>query len=312
MFDLVRRIARLAGAFSIGLGAVGCASAATTDIAPVPQLAEAPPSGAVPGPALWQVSDADTTIYLFGTIHFLPDDVEWFDQRIEAAFTSSSEFVTEIALDADQSITAQAVASTALLADGQTLRDLMSEQDREEYDEALVSLGMPVETLDMYEPWFAAVNLELIPLMQAGYDPSSGVEMVLNQRAAEKDKQALETIEQQLGFFDSLPMETQIAYLDGVVESIPTMSASMDSLLDAWTKGNEGAIGDLMSEGMQDPRLHEALLTARNARWAQWIEQRMTQPGDVFIAVGAGHLAGQGSVQQLLAERGVQVTRVWQ
>src|SRR6185369_1001930 len=36
-------------------------------------------------PALWKLADADTTIYLFGTIHALPDGVEWRGRRIDAA-----------------------------------------------------------------------------------------------------------------------------------------------------------------------------------------------------------------------------------
>ena len=52
----------------------------------------------MPGPALWKVADADTTIYLFGTVHALPQGKEWFDGRIERAFDASDEMVTEVDL----------------------------------------------------------------------------------------------------------------------------------------------------------------------------------------------------------------------
>ena len=48
----------------------------------------------------------------------------------------------------------------------------------------------------------------------------------------------------------------------------------------------------------------------RNARWADWIEQRMARPGTVFLAVGAGHLAGDKSVQAQLAKHKLTATRV--
>lgn len=304
MTRLMDMIRKFGAALAVTLALAGCSTPQDA------RLAEIAPADAIPGPGLWQISDEDTTIYLFGTIHFLPDGVNWYDQRISSAFDASSEFVTEIELG-NAAAAALAVEELAMLSDGQTLRGLLSDEDRAEFDEALVSLGMPVETLDMYDPWYAAVNLELIPLMQAGYDPSTGVEMELSERAEGKNRLALETIDQQLGFFDSLPLETQLAYLDGVVESIPTLPQSMDTLMNAWAEGNTGTIVELMSQGMQDGALQDALLVDRNANWAQWIEQRLAQPGDVFVAVGAAHLAGEGSVQAMLAERGHEVTRVW-
>ena len=89
---------------------------------------DAPP-GALPGPALWQVADDDTTIYLFGTVHALPKDKPWFDSRIERAFTSADELVTEIDV-ASAAASAGALQSAGMLPEGQTLRGLMTPEDR--------------------------------------------------------------------------------------------------------------------------------------------------------------------------------------
>ena len=67
----------------------------------------------------------------------------------------------------------------------------------------------------------------------------------------------------------------------------------------------------MINAELTSPVLYERLLTSRNANWAEWIERRLAQPGTVFVAVGAGHLAGRGSVQDQLERRGVKVTRVW-
>ena len=76
----------------------------------------------------------------------------------------------------------------------------------------------------------------------------------------------------------------------------------------------ESAAADLaaiMNEDMGDTTLAEELLYKRNANWAEWIDARLeSTPGTVFIAVGAGHLAGQQSVQDYLAERDIETTRV--
>jgi uncharacterized protein YbaP (TraB family) len=103
---------------------------------------------------------------------------------------------------------------------------------------------------------------------------------------------------------DGLPRDAQIAWLDSVVDQYDTIGPQIGQIIAAWRKGDAEALGRLMTADMKDdPRLVETLLTRRNATWAKWIEARLKQPGTVFVAVGAGHLAGKGSVQDDLAQR---------
>lgn len=285
-------------AAALSLGASACASVHT------------PPPGAVPGPALWQVADEDTTIYLFGTVHALPEGKNWFDGRIERAFNSADELVTEIDVSSAAS-SAQALQAASALPEGQTLRALMTDENRQQYEAALVGLGLPVEALDKYEPWFAAMTLSLLPLMRSGYQTQSGVELSLNGRAGDKTRGALETIEQQVDLFDTLPQEAQLAFLDGTVEKLDDATSTLDAMVAEWMEGDAVALARLLNAELTDPVLYERLLTSRNANWTSWIENRLEQPGTVFIAVGAGHLAGAGSVQEQLEDRGLKVRRVW-
>ena len=295
---LKRLIASLA-AFSLGLG--GCAHGATV---------ETPPPGAVPGPALWQVADEDTTIYLFGTVHALPKDKVWFDARIERAFAASDELVTEVDVS-DVAGSGQALQNAGLLPEGQSLRAMMSPEDRMEYEAALVTLGLPVEALDRLEPWFAAMTLSVLPLLRAGYDTQSGVEMELGERAEGKARGALESIDEQIMLFDGMPEAAQLAFLDETVEALPRAANSLDAMVAEWIEGDAAELARLMNAELTDPALRDRLLIQRNANWADWIEQRLEQPGTVFVAVGAGHLAGDGSVQDQLRERGLKVSRIW-
>ncbi len=84
----------------------------------------------------------------------------------------------------------------------------------------------------------------------------------------------------------------------------------MDRMVDEWLEGDADGLAALLNEGLTDPVLAEALLYARNDRWAEWIDTRMDSPGTVFVAVGAGHLAGAKSVQDYLTARGFTVDRV--
>lgn len=292
-------------ALSLGL-ASACA-------AQEPAVADpAMPTGAEPGPALWQLSDEDTTIYLFGTVHVLPKGTDWFTPRIDNALASADELVFEIDVDADPAAMQRLVATTAALESPGSLRDLMQPADRAQYESALGSLGMEVAAFDRVEPWMAAMTLSLLPLMSAGYSAESGVELALNARAGDKPRGALETIEEQIGLFDAMPMDTQLAFLAETVEAIPEVTATVDAMVARWLEGDAASLAALLNEELDDPDLYRRLLSDRNANWAEWIDTRMDTPGSVFIAVGAGHLAGPDSVQELLVARGFTVTRIWQ
>jgi uncharacterized protein YbaP (TraB family) len=82
-------------------------------------------------------------------------------------------------------------------------------------------------------------------------------------------------------------------------------------MFDAWSKGDVEAIARTFDRDLSgSPALAQALIKSRNANWSKWIEKRMTQPGQIMVAVGAGHLAGKGSVIDLLKKDGYKVTRL--
>ncbi|WP_284125401.1 TraB/GumN family protein [Parerythrobacter aestuarii] len=265
------------------------------------------------GPALWKVADEDTTIYLFGTVHVLPDGVKWMTPEIDTALDSSDMLVTEILMSPETTVrTQQLVAELGMLPAGTTLRSLLSEEQRLKYEAAMLSLGMPPAAFDPYEPWFATLNLSLLPLIKHGYQIDQGVEKVLEATADSRlERGALETIEFQMSIFDGAPIEAQIAYLEQIVDGVDEVKTMVDAMVAEWVEGDPDGLGAIMNEGMAEtPELAEAVLYSRNANWAVWIDERLDQPGTVFVAVGAGHLAGERSVQDLLAQRGITVTRV--
>ncbi|WP_340587664.1 TraB/GumN family protein [Erythrobacter alti] len=277
------------------------------------------------GPALWRVADEDTTIYLFGTVHLLPEGLDWLSPTVEQALTSSDQFVSEI----DTSLIPeydpasgtppppelmailQMQMGLAQLTTGGTLRDLMNEEDRAEYETAMTDLGLPVAAFDGFEPWFAIIAMSQVAMTQAGLDASNGVERQLDHLIEGKDRAAFETVEQQMGFFDGLPMESQLTMLDESVEGFAVMREMFDQMVGEWVEGDPDGLAAIINDAMAaDPILYDTLLTQRNTNWAGWIDDRLDQPGTVFIAVGAGHLAGQDSVQDFLTERGITAERI--
>ncbi|MEP3227508.1 MAG: TraB/GumN family protein [Parasphingorhabdus sp.] len=264
-----------------------------------------------PDPALWVLKDDDTTIYLFGTVHILKPGLLWFDEAIKDAFDESDELVVEM-IEPDPAAMMKIVGDLAIDKSGVSLRDKLNTEDRAAYEAAMTSLDLPVNAFDPLDPWFASVSMSLVPLVKNGYDPNSGVEDALTGSAKSRNMKiiGLETPEQQLGFFDNLPEDVQIRFLNFNVNSIGDMAAGMENMVAHWANANIAALAELMNAGLEEKILYDTLLSNRNANWAEWVDQRMDQPGTVFMAVGAGHLAGDASLQAQLAKRGFRTKRI--
>lgn len=264
-------------------------------------------------PALWAVKDADTTVYLFGTVHVLKPGLSWFDGAVQKAFDRSDEMVLELVLPDDQAEVAKATFPLAMDQSGKTLPQKLDPETLAAYQAALSGLGLPGNAFDAFEPWFAGVTLSVLPLTKLGYDPNQGVEKQLTAKAkaGAKPVSGFETLTQQLGFFDALPEVEQVNFLKSVVTDIDKLGPQLDKMVVLWGKGDPNGLAVTMNESMEaTPELAKVLLWNRNARWADQIKARMDRPGTVFVAVGAGHLAGEKSVQDYLAERGLKAQRI--
>jgi uncharacterized protein YbaP (TraB family) len=264
-------------------------------------------------PAIWSVSDADTTIYLFGSVHVLKPGLSWFDGAVKQAFDKSDELILELVLPDDPAETAGLMMPLALDQTGKTIPSRLTPDELKAYQAAMVSVGLPPAQFDAFEPWFAAVTLSVLPLTKLGYDPNSGVEKQLTgfAKTANKPVSGFETLEEQLGFFDALPEAQQVAFLNSTVKELDQLGPMLDKMVVLWGKGDPDALAVTMNESLAaTPELAKVLLWDRNARWADKIKERLRQPGTVFVAVGAGHLAGDHSVQEYLKLRGLTARRI--
>jgi uncharacterized protein YbaP (TraB family) len=282
----------------------------------LPASAQAPAAAAkLPDtdPALWVVKDADTTIYLFGTFHALDGKTDWFNDEVRAAFDRSSKVYFEIVKPEDQAAIAPLVQQYWLAKDGKTLTSRLSEKGRKDLSAALAKLGAPPTALDQFKPFAASMMLAVLGMQKVGKTGEQGAEAVITAAAkkANKPVDQLESIEFQFRMFDSLPEAEQIRMLEYTAETIDEMEPMFARMTKAWNNGDAEGLANMMNEMQsQSPALYELLLSGRNRTWAEWIENRLKSPGTVFLAVGAGHLAGKDSVQDLLAKDGIKSSRV--
>ncbi|PVX28914.1 TraB/GumN family protein [Sphingomonas pokkalii] len=264
-------------------------------------------------PALWVVKDADTTIYLFGTVHVLKPGLDWFDSAVQAAFDKSDTLVLELIEPDPATMQGLLVKMARAPAGSKPIAEQLPADKRGAYLKAMADIGIPPAAFDVFQPWLAGITISIAGLPKLGYNPASGAEKVLTVAAKQAGKPiiGLETAEQQLGYFSGMSPALQLAFLGSAVEDYPKLGSELDRMIDQWAAGDPEGLGATMNEGMRDtPELAKILLTDRNARWAKWIEARLKTPGTVFLAVGAGHLAGTDSVQAFLAKDRVAAERV--
>ena len=255
-------------------------------------------------PALWVVKDHDTTVYLFGTVHVLKPGLSWFDDAVKKAFDTSDSLVLELVMP-DPAAMQATVMKMGMDPGGTPLSQKLPAADRDAYLKAVAEIGAPLAVMEQLKPWLAATEFSVAPLGKLGYSPENGPETVLTAAAKAANKQVLgiETPEQQFGYLDGLSQEAQIDFLDSAIKDLPTLGKDMDEMVADWSKGRPEALAKIMNDDLSgQTELKQTLLLDRNAHFASWIAARMKQPGTVFVAVGAGHLAGAGSVQDDLAK----------
>ena len=282
--------------------------------------AQAPaPAAPLPdaNPALWVVRDADTTIYLFGTFHLL-DGRPWFNDEVRTAFDASRELVMEAILPEDPASVAPMIMRYAVDPDHRKLSDRLTPAQNAALGHALTAAGVPPAAFDRFEPWFVSMTLTVLGAQRLGISSGSGPETVLMGAAHARHMPIaeLEGLEWQIRMFDAMPEAQQLAMLNETIEQNDELPSKLAPMLAAWSRGDVDGLGRLLDEDDQahdspsDRALHAMLFTNRNAAWARWIRHRLARPGTVFLAVGAGHLAGRDSVIADLRAAGIRATRV--
>ena len=264
-------------------------------------------------PALWAVRDADTTIYLFGTIHLLPKELAWHSPKIAAAIKASQALMLETVIDKDPQKTGAIMQQLGMSKGLPPLLDRVPADKRAALERIVKKSGVPLTVLDQFETWAAALTLASAGINDLPVSIEYGSEAVLSKQFTANGKPVggLETPTQQLGYFDSLPESAQRKFLVSIADEEGSAKAEFEAMIAAWGTGNVNKIALTFDDELKlSPELTEVLLKQRNRNWADWVAKRMAQPGAVFVAVGAGHLAGDGAVTQLLAKRGYKVIRL--
>ena len=269
---------------------------------------------AAASPAMWKFGDADTTIYLYGTIHALPANFRWRDAKLEKVLASADTLVIETMIDKDPAAIARLMPPPDPTLP--PILDRVPAKSRAPLAAMIAKAGLTTAQLDPMPTWQAAFYMMGAMMRDIGAERGAGVEQNLTPAfesgtSGPRKIEALETASSQLKLFEDLSEADQRELLAGLVDGSGDAKLDYAKMLKAWASGNDKAIAKTFADDEDlTPHLRDVLLKKRNEAWTVWLKNRLGTPGTVLVAVGAGHLAGPMSVQSILAKEGVKVERV--
>ncbi len=273
-----------------------------------------PAAAEPPVPLLWKAEKDAGTVYLLGSFHVLKPSDYPLAPAVEAAYSDAEKVLFEVPPSAMASPELAATAQRyAKFDDGRTLRSVLQPDTTAKLQRFLGSEAA-LAAADVYEPWYMSMNLAVMALMQAGFDPTKGLDLHLMQRSAKdaKPTAGLETVEDQLRALDATPLAEQEKGLADALKSMPELRSKIDELHAQWRAGDAAAMDTgLAGEMRRDtPESYRLLNVERNQRWLPQVEALLAEKNDHLVVVGSLHLLGKDGLVEQLAARGVRVERV--
>jgi len=263
-----------------------------------------------PNPLLYELASADGQVegWMLGTIHALPPDAAWQTPAIGRVIDEADGLVVEVAALTDDAGLSRTFASLSSTPGLPPLADRLPPDLAAPLAALMRRGGFAADRFAATETWAAALALARV---DAVGDPQGGVDRALIAAFAGRPVRELEGAAAQLAIFDRLPEAQQRAMLAAVVRESAAPGRDPERLQRAFLAGDAATIEASTRQGiLAEPALHEALLAARNRRWAEALGPVLAGEARPLIAVGAAHLVGPEGLAALLAAKGYRVRRL--
>jgi uncharacterized protein YbaP (TraB family) len=262
-------------------------------------------------PPVWIVRDHDSEMLLFGSVHVLPQGLDWKPAKLDRALKAADDVWFELPVDpASEAEVARLAAAHGVLPPGQSLSKMLDPPNAARLARVAQSYGASLPLIDRLEPWFAEVVLAVSLYTRSGGEASFGVEKTVSAALpAAAARHAFETPAEQIALFDGAPMAEQIASLDETLGEMEDDPNQYEDLLSAWMAGDVKALDREALQPLRDasPALFKRMLTDRNSRWMGPLVQRLKGKGHTVVVVGVGHLIGPEGLPARLRALGYSV-----
>lgn len=268
------------------------------------------------GPALWVAKDYDSTVYLFGTVHLLPDTLSWMREDVTAAFNAAGTIYFEVDTGTNGQIQASVLTnSLGMRKDGLLLSSQLDSYQLKLLEAAAHNGKLSLSALNAMKPWLASEFLTIAAAANAGLSPELSADEALKSRAAGEQKNViyLETMEEQIRLAADQPDFVQLKLLTETLEGFNTLGSDLKNIVAAWSVGQTDYMTREIVNKMKEasPDYYKAILAERNKRWVDVLTRYMEDSGTAFVAVGVSHLLGEDSLIEQLRDRGYEVSRYY-
>jgi len=286
------------------LGALGAIVAVLLASCASPEVASAQPP-------VWVVSDADSELVLFGSVHVLPPDLDWRPAPLTRALASADDVWFELPVDpaADAEV-ARLAAERGVLAPDESLFALLSAAERDQLARVAAAYAVDPATLDRLQPWLAEVALGAAAFRKFGAGAENGVEKAISAAApARASRRAFETPAEQIALFTDTPRAEQLAALRETLQELEDEPEAFAQMVAAWMAGDLDGLDREVLEPLRKsaPDFFRRLVTERNVRWTATLDDRLRGKGRTVVVVGMGHLIGPDGLPARLRALGYSV-----
>ncbi len=265
---------------------------------------------------LWRVQSGTGIVYLFGSVHMAKPDSYPLPRQVEEGFAAAD--ILAVEADPGKEMGEEIQQRLVLSAIYPANDSLQQHLSKETYDLAAAEMervGIPIEQFFKSKPWFLAMTIEVLELLQLGYRPENGIDRYFADKARGiKEIVELESFDYQIGLLNSFSDKEQELFLLYTLKDLETMKGGMDELMQAWrtgdAKGIEKIVSRALSEYPETKPIYDKLYYQRNREMTDRVEQFLKSGKSCFVVVGAAHLVGREGIIELLKRKGYRVEQL--
>ncbi len=264
---------------------------------------------------LWKVQSKTNTAYILGSIHFMKKEVFPLNEKFERAFDSSNVLAVEANINDISKIDLQKLLETAVYPGNETLENHVSKETYNLTKKECEALGIPLLLVNKQKPWFLALSLTSLKLIQMGFDPTLGIDLYFLSKAEGKKKiKELESLDYQINLLSNFTDEEQEIFLLYTLKDLDTLENDADRLLSAWANGDVKTTENIITKTLQQDKkmssIYEKLIYDRNRNMTSRIEEFLRTKEIHFVVVGTGHLVGKRGIIEMLKEKGYSIQQL--
>jgi uncharacterized protein YbaP (TraB family) len=263
---------------------------------------------------LWKIHSKTDTAYIVGSVHLLKKDNYPLNQIFDKVFNCSQNLILELNPDSISEPNIQDIIfKNASYSDGKTLKEIFSEDSYNQIKSRTIKLGMEIESLDQFKPWYVAITLASFTFQKMGFEPKYGIDQYFYKKAKANQKEiiGLETVTFQTELLAKMSEENQKLMLLQTLTDLEVIENELDNIIKTWQDGNIKALEKILLQSFKEyPQIYKTMISERNKIWLPTILNNIEQNKNILIVVGTGHLVGPNGLIKMFEEKGYTIEQL--